>query len=161
MMSDLRLEAVTRDNWKRVMRLKVRPDQMNFVAENSVSLLQAHYEPELRAVPYAIYDGETLVGFVMTCNPDDNPDAGTIWIMRFMIDADHQGKGYGKATILMVLEHLRNSGEYDTVKLSYVPGNDAAKNLYISVGFVEEGLNEEWGEIVARYQLTPPAPATN
>jgi diamine N-acetyltransferase len=151
----LQLIPVTGENWREIINLSIRPDQARFVATNAISLLQAHYQPDLYALPYGIYADDTLIGFVMTFHLDKEGDPATIWIMRFMIGSQHQGKGFGKAALLYVLDFLKRSGAYDKVRLSYVPDNEVAKNLYLSLGFVEEGLNPEWGEVVARYELHP------
>lgn len=57
------------------------------------SLAQAAYVPGL--LPQALYDGETLVGFVMYTI---TPDKEQFWIMRILIDKAHQHKGYGLGT---------------------------------------------------------------
>jgi diamine N-acetyltransferase len=151
----LRLESVTRQNWREIIELRVHPEQKTFVAENAISLLQAHYHPDYEALPYGIYSGDTLIGFVMTFHLDRVAEPRTIWIMRYMIGSQHQGQGLGKIALRYVLDVLRQNGTYDTVKLSYVPENHVAQKLYASLGFVEEGLNPEWGEIIARYTFQP------
>lgn len=158
---NLELIPVTSENWREIVNLQVRADQTRFVAANTISLLQAHYHPDLYALPYGIYADDMPIGFMMTFHLDKQGDPGTIWIMRFMIGAQHQGIGFGKMALLHVLEFLKRSGAYDTVRISYVPDNEVAKNLYLSVGFVEEGLREEWGEVVARYDFYPERRAAN
>jgi diamine N-acetyltransferase len=157
MTTNLEFRPITKDNYRDAFRLKVHPEQEKFVAPNTFSLLQAHYEPELNATPQGIYDGDTMVGFIMPVEPDFRVDKdileGEIWIMRFMIGADFQGKGYGKAALLKFIEWAKAQGKYHTVKLSYEPTNERARAIYASVGFVEEGLKEEWGEIVAACKL--------
>ena len=157
-MPTVEFRPITKDNYRDAVKLKVTAEQENFVAPNTYSLIQAHYHPEFNATPQGIYAGDTMVGFIMPVEPDPAQDEhikpGEIWIMRYMIGADHQGKGYGKAGMLKFIEWAKAQGRYHTVKLSYVPGNEQAKAVYESVGFVEEGLNEEWGEIVSGCKLT-------
>lgn len=156
-MADVELKPITKDNYRDAVRLQVAEGQENFVAPNSVSLLDALYHPELHAMPQGIYDDETMVGFIMPVEPDPEEGEevieGEIWIMRFMIGADFQGKGYGKAGMLKFMDWAKAQKKYTVVKLSYVPANDRAKGMYESVGFVEEGLKEEWGEIVSACKL--------
>lgn len=52
---------------------------------------QAMYEPTLR--PRAIYEDETMVGFLMYNTELEELDAW--WIYRIMIDHAHQSKGIG------------------------------------------------------------------
>jgi diamine N-acetyltransferase len=159
-MAIVEFRPITKDNYRDALKLKVNPDQENFVAPNTISLIQAHYHPEYHATPQGIYDGDTMVGFIMPVEPDPSDDEdidsqkGEIWIMRYMIGTDHQGKGYGKAGMLKFIEWAKAQGKYHTVKLSYVPTNERAKAVYASVGFVEEGVKEEWGEMVAACKLT-------
>lgn len=63
------LQPITSDNWVDCISLTPTAEQahIGFVAPNSVSLAQAHYEPWRQ--PYGLYatvDGqETMVGFAM------------------------------------------------------------------------------------------------
>lgn len=150
-MSDLTFMPIDKDNWLMAYKLKVKPDQANFVSENGKSMLQALYDTEHDMQPYGIYDGETMIGFMLTTHSPDDPNA--IWIMRFMMGAEHQRKGYGKRALVQFLTKIENEGNYAQVKLSYVPENTGAAALYAQAGFVEEGLNEDWGEMVAAYAV--------
>jgi len=144
-------------NWRAVIQLKVRDDQTGFVASNMKSLVQSQFDDELKGKvkTQGIYDDETLVGFIMYGQDDDDPDdeTGTLWIIRFMIGADFQGKGYGRAGMQHLINIARQQPETQRVRLSYVPDNAGAQKLYAICGFVEEGIHEEWGEMVAVLQL--------
>ena len=76
-------------------------------------------------------------------------------IWRLMIDKKYQGKGYGKEALQLALDYVRTFpvGEAKYCWLSYEPGNDVARNLYRSFGFVEEKLPEGWDEIPAVMEL--------
>src|SRR5215207_2297179 len=71
--------AVTRDNFSRVIDMKVAPGQENFVASNLYSIAEASLEPSW--TPLAIQAGEELVGFAMFGQDDET---GRWWIMRYM-----------------------------------------------------------------------------
>ena len=132
-----------------VIRMKVTSEQEKFVSPNTVSLAQAWlYRNDAR--PYAIMKDEIAVGFVML---DWDEDERTVGIWRFMIDAEYQGKGYGKAALLAVLEMIRVEGKFDLCYLEYAEENTVARNLYASVGFKENGKIEN-GEIVMTMPLT-------
>ncbi len=148
------LKPITRDNYRACTRLEVAADQERFVAPNTYSLAQACYE--LECTPLAIYTGDTMVGFAMyALDPDDHK----YWIYRLMIDAAHQGKGYGRAAMKLLIEHIRHLPGCDEIAISYVPENGAAKQLYASLGFVESGEVIEH-ETVARLHLQPSQAAT-
>ncbi|GAB5493838.1 MAG: GNAT family N-acetyltransferase [Phototrophicaceae bacterium] len=150
-MPDVTLRKIDKSNWVTATKLTVTDIQKNFVANNSKSLLQSAYEAPERSIPYGVYDGDTMVGFLLVTSDDETPD--TYWIWRFMIGVEHQGKGYGKAGMNKIIEQTKAEGKYDYLRLSYVPSNEVAQKLYARVGFVEEGIKEEWGEMVARYDL--------
>ena len=70
-----------------------------------------------------------------------------------MIDKKHQGKGYGKEAIKLVIEDIQSIKEdrHQTITLSYEPDNEHAKRLYEKMGFREiEGL-VIGGEQVSRF----------
>jgi diamine N-acetyltransferase len=144
-MATIELRPISKDNWRDCIRLKVKDEQKGFVAPNDYSLLQAYYEPENRSHPYGIYDGETLVGFIMSSEPDDIAAKEAIYIHRFMIGAEHQNKGYGRLALEAFIQRIKDEGRYKRVYLSYEPENKVGAALYASVGFKELGVSEEWG----------------
>ena len=96
-----------------------------------------------RARPYALYEGEEPVGFIMF---DWRPEKKWVEIWRLMIDYRHQGKGYGRRAMELALEKIRRAELFDRVQLYYVPGNEKARALYHSLGFGETGSTLD-GEI--------------
>ncbi len=136
---------ITPDNFRAVIGLKVAPDQEHFVAANVYSLAQARVYPGM--TPAALYAGETPVGFVMYAW-----EAPEYYIIRYMIAAEHQRQGYGRAALGRLLEQFRGNPECRTVALSYEPENRVAAALYASFGFVETGEVDD-GEVVARLRF--------
>lgn len=157
----LNFKQVDSSNWQAVVKLTVRDDQTHFVASNTRSLLQAAYDNDYigHVQPQGIYDGDTLVGFVMTGDADEQmgDEPGTMWIVRYMIGADFQGKGYGRAGLEQIIADAKQNDEVKQMRLSYEPHNTVAQKLYASCGFVEEGIKEDWGEMVAVLKLSPDA----
>jgi diamine N-acetyltransferase len=106
-------------------------------------LAQAAYEAD--CVPRAIYANETMVGFLMYWHlPPDT----TYHINRLMIDAAHQGKGYGRRAIELLIVELKAQADCDAIGITYEPSNTQARALYLKLGFVETGEVED-GELVA------------
>jgi diamine N-acetyltransferase len=71
-----------------------------------------------------------------------------------MVDEKFQGKGYGKAGIKLALDFIKTwpCGKAEYCVISYEPENEAAKNLYASFGFEENGeMADE--EVVAVLKL--------
>lgn len=140
---EITLQPITKENWFASTKLHVRPDQASYVAANVYSIAQAQWYPEWE--PLAIYDGETMVGFVMHGVDEEIP--ARQWIIRMMIDQAHQGRGYGRAAMVKVIERLTARPGCEEIRLSFVPGNEGALALYRSLGFVETG-EEEDGELI-------------
>ena len=109
------LREITKDSLRAVLDLAVEPRQEAYVATNARSIAEAHFEPH--AWFRAVYADDEPVGFVMAYR---NPPT-TFWVWRFMIDAGHQGKGYGHRALELLVEEARQDGVAE-VKLSYHPG---------------------------------------
>lgn len=142
------LKPITLDNWEEACTLDVRADQQSFVASNLYSIAESKFNPSWE--PMAIYAGEQMVGFVMW-GIDTNQPVEEWWIIRLMIDAAHQGRGYGRAAAQTAIDRIRAQGTRE-VFLSFEPENDGAKQLYRSLGFADAGRVES-GEIVYRLEL--------
>jgi diamine N-acetyltransferase len=141
------LKEIDRENFERCINLVVREDQNNFVAPNVFSIAQTTVEPTYRA--QAVYDGEEMVGFVMYGWDEDE---GCHSIARLMIDKGHQGKGYGRAATVAVIERLRAEPDCRQIMLSVNPSNKSAQALYASLGFVKTG-EVSHGEEVMRLRF--------
>lgn len=136
---------IDRHNFMNVINLKVADEQKNFVASNLFSLAQAKAYPE--CICLAIYAEEVLVGFTMYCIDADD---GEYWIYRLMIDAQYQGKGYGKAAMKKLMSLIKKDTAHHVIYLSFEPENEGAKALYEKLGFKGDGRVIE-GEIVYKY----------
>lgn len=145
----MELRAITEQNYQKILDLSTGAGQEEFVARNVRSLAQAWVFRD-RARPYALYEGEEPVGFIML---DWRPEKKWVEIWRLMIDHRFQGKGYGRAAVRKALEFLRESGLFDKVQINYVEENQGAKHLYRSMGFQETGAMEG-NEVVMEMDLT-------
>jgi diamine N-acetyltransferase len=142
------IRPVTKDNWRELIRLKVREDQSHFVASNLYSIAEAQFgdddEGHWDFYPFGIYDGNTPVGFVMYGYNFEHTKQQA-FIIRLMVDESHQGKGYGRFAMEKLLEIFRGDERIHTVGISYEPENELARQLYARLGFIETGefLNNE------------------
>lgn len=142
------LREITPANFKECIDLKVADDQATFVATNVASIAQSKIVFP-KATTLAVYAGEEMVGFVMFGFDDEE---NHYYLGRLMIDEKFQGRGYGKAATLAVIEELRKLDDCKEVFLSFVPENTNAERLYKSVGFERTGkLNGS--EIVMRFVI--------
>lgn len=150
MAHDVRLADVTVENWWKVAGLRLADDQKHLVASNLYSIAQSKFDPDAR--PRAIYAGDVIVGFLMYDVPDADDDPKVAAIYRFMIDKDHQGKGYGRAALTCAIDEIRQIPGIAKVAISYLPDNAVAKAFYASLGFIETG-RIEYGEVHAELSL--------
>jgi len=149
------LKPVTAENWRDLIKLKVKEDQSHFVASNLHSIAESQFgfddEGHWNSYPFGIYSGEEPVGFLMYAS---NPAHSKIqvFIMRLMVDEKFQGKGYGREALKLILDNFRADANLEVVAISYSPENVGARKLYADLGFVEHG--EMAGEeILARLNL--------
>ena len=138
------LQPLTRDNLWSVVELQLHPCQEAFVAPNIDSIANAYVEPTF--VPLAVYAGDALVGFAMY--GEHPPDSGTWWVIRLMIDWEHQGQGYGRAAMEAVIAMMTERVGCEEIVTSFNPENAAASKLYASLGFHPTGEIEDGEPLV-------------
>ncbi len=137
----LHLSDVTPDNWR--LNLSVSEAQKHYVASLVTLLARAYAYREEHSRAFIIYDGETPVGAGLYY---DCPEVNAYDFSQLFIDQRYQRRGYGRAAVRLVLDEMQQEGRYDKVDLCYIEGNDAAKRLYESFGFVE--IDRDGDEIV-------------
>lgn len=128
------LKEIGLENFDEVISLQVREDQRELVASNVESIAQAFVQPG--CIPLAVYADDVPVGFLMYCI---DPDDGEWWLYRFMIDARHQGKGYGRLALSQVLERARADKTRHRMFLGVEPSGVASQALYQTLGFRFDG----------------------
>ena len=116
------LRPITANTVVAVCALAVHPHQEQFVAPNATSLAQALFEPT--AWYRAIYADETIVGFVMV---DDDVISRAYFLWRYMIAGQHQGRGYGRRALELVVEYVRTRPGATELRVSYVPGEGSPR----------------------------------
>jgi diamine N-acetyltransferase len=132
------LREVTKDTVGAVCGLQVAAEQRDYVADNAFSIAQAHFEP--KAWFRAIYADELPVGFLLL---SDDPDAPEYFLWRLMVDQAHQGKGYGRRAIALLVEYVRTRQAAHELFVSYHPGPHSPRDFYLKQGFLDTGRTEE------------------
>ena len=133
-------------NWR--LKLEVAESQKHYVANSAVMLARAYAYREQRSRAFVIYDDETPVGLGLYY---DLPDLECYDLSQIFIDERYQGRGYGRAATKLILDAMKQDSKFSKVDLCYIEGNDAAKTLYESFGFVEIDRDED--EIIMELQL--------
>lgn len=143
----IRLASITENNYKDIMGLKVSKEQEGLVSSNVLSLAKAYVFRDI-AVPFAIFDDDLMVGFIMLRLNEEYRD---YFIWQFMIDARYQGRGYGKQAFEQAIEWMRSDGRFNQVVTTYIKGNVQAEKLYTQFGF--QKTNEADDEIDMVFNL--------
>lgn len=142
----IELREIDTSNLRDILRLKVAPAQEQFVASNAVSIAQAYFHRET-AWFRAIYDGDTPVGFVML---EDKPDVPSYSLWRFMIDANHQRKGYGRRALELVFAHVKGRPGAKELYTSCVDAPGGPGPFYEGLGFTYTGGLDEDERVMRR-----------
>lgn len=82
----------------------------------------------------------------MPCSVDieeENVPSPLYFLWDYAIDSAFQGQGLGKAALIALISFMQEQYHLRTMTTTYVWGNDIAKRLYESVGFVETDVVDE------------------
>ena len=135
----IELHEITKENLEEVLALGVFDHQKGYVSSTAASLAQAYVYRET-AFPFAIYADNMLVGFIMLGYYEAR-NQYTLW--KFLIDKKYQNKGYGKEALKQGVQYLRNTFGAEEIYTGVSIGNEQAKHVYKSLGFMETGLVED------------------
>jgi diamine N-acetyltransferase len=139
------LRAVTRETVRAVCKLDAG-DGGRQVAPNAVSIAEAYFSPE--AWFRAVHANDELVGFVMLYDHtlSEAPEEREFYLWRLMIDRAHQGKGYGRAAVERLIDHVRSRPGAERLLVSHVKQAERLEGFYAALGFAYTGREED-GEL--------------
>ena len=141
------LREVDQQNVRDVCELRVSPAQERHVAPNGVTIAESAYEPN--AWLRAIYAGDEPVGLLGLVADTEAPE---YWLARLMIAGQHQGRGYGRDAMALLVEHVRTLPGARELQTSCVPDDDGPLDFYRGLGFEQTG-DVHAGELVLRLTL--------
>jgi diamine N-acetyltransferase len=144
---EVELREVSGETVREICALQVAPDQRRFVAPNAVSFAEAIYEA--KAWYRAVYADGQPVGFAMLSIDTQKPE---YYLWRYMIADRLQGRGYGRAALGLIVDHVRSLPKARELLVSWVPGEGSPEPFYRGLGFVPTG-EIDGGEVVARLEL--------
>jgi GNAT superfamily N-acetyltransferase len=146
------LREITDRNAQSVLALRTTPDQERFVSSVADSLAEADANPQGNPWFRAVYADGQPVGFVMLSwdvEPQP-PDINGPWFLwKLLIDHRHQGKGYGREVVQLIVELVRDQGATELLT-SHVPGEGGPSGFYARLGFVPTGELDPEGEVLLR-----------
>ena len=134
------MREVDQKNRQAILDLKLAEAQQKFIAFNTKTLKQAGEAPE--AWLRAIYADDELVGLLLLHDEHlrESPrEIGYYFLWRIMIDADHQGKGYGREAVLQVINYVKTRPHAKRLLSSYLPGKGGPEGFYQHLGFTPTG----------------------
>lgn len=131
---------ITRENFDAVISLEVSEKQLAFMESPLYSLAECTFEDSF--IAKAIYNNETVVGFILYYFVEDDPDY--VFVHRLMIDKSQQGKGFGKGALLAGMDIFKEEfPSIGCVELMHYPDNKTGAAVYESLGFECTGENRE------------------
>jgi diamine N-acetyltransferase len=139
-MATVSLRPIDESNYRESIELMVAPDQQGFVASNVQSLADAYVYRD-GAEPYAVYADDEMVGFALLYPLTEDAVVRGIILVRLMIDARFQGRGYGRDALDAIVENVR-ARDLGRLRLSVLPENEQALEFYRRNGFAETGEME-------------------
>ena len=129
------LREITKENLDAVLKLKTTQEQEVYVSTVAHSLAQAWVYRDT-AYPFAIYDDDVLVGFVMMGFYEVKQQY-TLW--KLLIDERYQYRGYGRQAVELAKRYLIDTFGVEEIYLGVHKDNEAAIRLYQSAGFTATG----------------------
>jgi diamine N-acetyltransferase len=151
------LREITEDNRAAVEALAVTEEQAQYVASVAESLVEAAQLPDAKPWYRAVYADDEPVGFVMISDgiTVDNPEyVGPYYLWQLLVDHRFQGRGYGTATLDLVVEHIRKRPDARVLLVSHVVGPTSPVTFYQQYGFRLTGEVHD-GEPILEFDLYP------
>ena len=145
----VRLIEVNRTNARAMALLQLTPEQRAWVSGPAWSLARCYvkfFGNNFEHTPRIIEGDGQIVGFsTIACDPASETE---YWIDDIMIDHRFQGRGYGRAAMLETLRAItKRYPQCCGVQLACFRANTLAAKLYLSLGFVPTGAeDDEFGE---------------
>lgn len=145
----INFRKITEDNFDAIIKMK-RPDGENFVASNAYSLAQAWlYRDDGDVFPFAIYNNDDVVGFMLL---EEDMDEERLDLWRIMFPPENEGKGYGTAAVQLMIQYAKDSGRYKSIGLLCGSINHNARHIYDKLGFKPTG-KICYGDVEMRLEL--------
>lgn len=148
MRNSVRIVPLDRFNWEKVLHIRPKAEQEQFMPSVLHSLAQAKFE---NLHPFGIEFEGDMVGYLMY-----GDFHGICWISRILIDEHYQGVSIGKEALRLLLAYLKTKPNCHEVRTSFDPGNERAKRFFAALGFepISTVLDDEWvavwnGELIA------------
>lgn len=172
---NLKIIPITEQNLDEAKKISVFNYQRGYIETVEECLKEASVIKDW--CPVCLCDGDNIIGFAMygyICekeyielwdtflkdkNEKDNPymnkgnyegNISRLWLDRFMIDKNYQGKGYARPVIKFLIDNLNKEYKGKDIYLSVYDDNPIAIKLYKEFGFEFIGEFDLNGEKIMR-----------
>jgi len=133
----IRLVDIDETNFFAARALSLQEGQRRFLDSPLGIIARGFVYRDQRARVLAVTDEDIMVGLLLVKDMDEEPACYDL--QQFMIDERHQGRGFGKAALGLLLDDLRQEGKYADVEVCVDKANAAAIALFTGAGFRDTG----------------------
>jgi diamine N-acetyltransferase len=140
------LRPVDESNRDALEALRVSPAQRRHVSGVAESLREASEHAAARAICWGVYAEDTPVGFAMIADEVDGPPYIAHFLWKLLIDERFQRRGYGTATLDLIVEYFRGRPGVEVLWTSAGEREGGPIPFYERYGFERTG--ELWGDEV-------------
>ena len=146
MSETIALRDVTKQNIRRVLKLKAAPGQEGLAPTVAHMVARGSYEDN--AWFKVVYADEEPVGFVKVW--ESNPEEPDLW--GIMVDEHYQGRGYGRKALELAIEVIKDRNPRARwLCVGYLPENSDAQAFFKKCGFEVDRVQQfvGWKEEIA------------
>jgi diamine N-acetyltransferase len=150
MSEEITLRDVTKQNIRRVLKLKAAPEQERLAPTVAHMIARGVYEDN--AWFKVVYADEEPVGFVKVW--ESNPEEPDLW--GIMVDEKYQGRGYGRKAVELVITLIKGRNpQARRLCVGYLPENSHARAFYRKCGFEVDRVQQfdGWEEEIAYKEI--------
>ncbi|WP_291077418.1 MULTISPECIES: GNAT family N-acetyltransferase [unclassified Empedobacter] len=124
-------------------------DQIPFTALPSETFERLKLRTDGHAKPITILLDEVPIGFFVLDYGDDKLEmtnnTNSLLLRSLSINPEFQGKGYGKISMNLMDDFVKdNFPTIDELVLAVNFNNKSAYDLYLKVGYIDDGSQREW-----------------
>ncbi|MDB1924362.1 GNAT family N-acetyltransferase [Clostridium tertium] len=145
------IKEINNKNYNEALSLKVKKGQEDFIETVEECLNEAKQIPLWR--PVGIYNYNQIIGFAMYGLWENEGTYGRVWLDRFMIGDEFQGRGYGSESLKLILNRIYNEYNRNEIYLSIYENNDLATKMYEKLGFQFNGELDINGEKIMKLEV--------
>ncbi len=142
----LSIKYLEKEKWDTIKRLSVHNEQNHFIETSEECLNDAKNDAyNIKWNFFGIYVDDVLIGFAMH-GENRHLFSSKVWLDRFMIDKNYQGKGYGEKSMGLIIEKMYVDYACKKIYLSVHENNFSAIKLYEKLGFKKTIFKDPKGE---------------